>query len=910
MKGLSAYIFWIMLPVLWAAAASPAAVRVYAKVQAETAIYAGEEFAYSVVVEGGRPSKIDISPLAAFRPRSADSGTSMNMVNGRTTVSYFQNYAITAGQAGVLHLPPVTVVVDGQTYTTNPVDVTISQPGATDQMSLELLISEKQCYVGQPLIMTVKWTVMTRVQQGTFDIPVFESDDFYLEDTSESATVLAREQTTIHGVPVTVTEERQLIRGVEGAVLSLRKVLIPKRSGRIRLDPVSISASIAVGRERSGDFFNPYRLRFARVSAQSEPVELDVRLLPETGKPPEFYGLVGQYTIAASAAPTKVNVGDPITLTIRIGGKGSPTQNSALGGPVPYLKPVQWPALEQVPELAAGFKIPAEKASPVLEGGAKVFTQTIRANSDKVTQIPALPLAYFDPARGNYVVARTDPIKLEVAPTKMLTNVDVQGTTASGPVHREVEAIRKGLSANYYGPEVLENQSFSVLSVATNPLYAALWSIPLLTLIVSTVVKLAGRTSPESLARKRRRRAAGAALAQLKKVSGAEPGQRHELLLSAMKGYLGERFDKVAASLTADDCHRIITDATGDAVMAARYKELIDACETARYARVEGVPPSERGHELAPAQAGDARDTIGPDQVQAAVDLIQALERAKPIVQRSYRSHVSHRSYLLLLALCLLLAQAAKAAPTLSREHLYALLQEANTAFQTANAANNPDAARPLYDKAILLYEKLIDQGGIRNAKLYYNLANAYLLKEDLGRAILNYRRAEKLEASDLNIKKNLSFARSRRADRVETSTQRRVLETLFFWHYDFSLRTKALLACLFFGILCAILAVIVWLGRGSVTFVAAVLSGVLFLSLLTSLVIQARQEAATRSGVITAAEVVARQGDGPNYPPSFKDSLHAGLEFELVEQRPGWLHIELADGTDAWIPDDTAGLV
>jgi len=110
--------------------------------------------------------------------------------------------------------------------------------------------------------------------------------------------------------------------------------------------------------------------------------------------------------------------------------------------------------------VAAGFKIPTEKASPVLEDGAKVFTQTIRANSDTVTQVPALPLAYFDPQRGTYVVARTEPIRLEVAPTKVLTNVDVQGTTASGPVNREVEAIRKGLSANYYGPEVLENQSF------------------------------------------------------------------------------------------------------------------------------------------------------------------------------------------------------------------------------------------------------------------------------------------------------------------------------------------------------------------------------------------------------------------------------------------------------------------
>ena len=122
-----------------------------------------------------------------------------------------------------------------------------------------------------------------------------------------------------------------------------------------------------------------------------------MRPLPETDKPAQFYGLVGQYTISASATPTKVNVGDPITLTIRIGGN-------------PYLKPVQWPALEQVPELAANFKIPAEKASPVLEGRSKVFTQTIRANSDKVTQVPAIPFGVLRSRTGAYAVAKTEPI--------------------------------------------------------------------------------------------------------------------------------------------------------------------------------------------------------------------------------------------------------------------------------------------------------------------------------------------------------------------------------------------------------------------------------------------------------------------------------------------------------------------
>jgi hypothetical protein len=268
--------------------------------------------------------------------------------------------------------------------------------------------------------------------------------------------------------------------------------------------------------------------------------------------------------------------------------------------------------------------------------------------------------------------------------------------------------------------------------------------------------------------------------------------------------------------------------------------------------------------------------------------------------------------------LLLALATPALAAPRsdgpgarLPRGELYGLLQEANAAFQQANAAvDKPDHAGQLYDKAILLYEKIVNHGGIENSKLYYNLANAYLLKNDVGRAILNYRRAERLDNSDLNVRKNLAFARSRRIDRVEVGAQKRVLETLFFWHYDFSLQTKVLLACLFFAGLCVALTVMVWLGRGPALSVIAVLSGVLVLCLLVSLVIKTVGQANVHYGVITAQEVVARQGDGPNYLPSFKDPLHAGTEFELLQQRPGWLHIELSNGTDAWIPDDTAGLV
>jgi len=270
--------------------------------------------------------------------------------------------------------------------------------------------------------------------------------------------------------------------------------------------------------------------------------------------------------------------------------------------------------------------------------------------------------------------------------------------------------------------------------------------------------------------------------------------------------------------------------------------------------------------------------------------------------------NVAKTFVILLIFICPPLA--VPAAAELPREQLYALLNEANTAFQQANAASDSTRANEFYVKAILLYQKIVEQGGIHNAKLYYNLANAYFLKEDIGRAILNYRRAARLDGGNINVQKNLAFARSQRIDKVTVQTEKRVLETLFFWHYDTALQTRFLLACLFFAALCATVTIMIWIGRGPATSAGAIVAAILLVCLLTSVVIDSQRRAHTAYGVITAPEVVARQGDGPNYPPSFKDPLHAGTEFELIEQRPGWFHIKLADGTDAWIPDDNAGRV
>jgi len=562
------------------AASASGQVQVSAQVDSGKDIYVGEGFTFYIVIQGSdNAGQVDLEPLRQYNPQSMGSRkhSSTNIINNKRTqrITTIMTYTLTASQAGRTRLPSLTVEHEGKTYKTNPVAVNIIKPGTTDQLDLEVTLSQQQCYVGQPVIMTVKFYISANIGDFQFNIPAFSNDAFYIEepDVSNPQAKLYRLNT---GIPITVSQYRVVHNDKDSILLSFSKVMIPKRSGKIAMQPASVSAAVAVGRTRSRDPFDSFfgsQVNYRRFMVASEPLELEVLPLPRQDKPAQFYGLVGQYTISASATPTKVNVGDPITLTVKIGGSK-------------YLKPVQWPALEQVPALATNFKIPSQKASPTIDSGLKVFTQTIRANNDQITEIPPIPLAYFDAEQGRYVTATTEPIKLEVAPTKILTNADMEGSDFA-PINREIEAIRKGLSANYEALETLDDMSFSPLAALASPGYTVLWAVPLLGLITSFLVKLFSHTSPEKAAARRHRQACGKALGQLKILASTDTKQQNEQLVSIMKNYIGEKFDKTAGSLTPDDCYDAIIAATQDSQSADKYKSIIAGFEAGRYAPME-----------------------------------------------------------------------------------------------------------------------------------------------------------------------------------------------------------------------------------------------------------------------------------------------------------------------------------
>jgi len=183
-------------------------------------------------------------------------------------------------------------------------------------------------------------------------------------------------------------------------------------------------------------------------------------------------------------------------------------------------------------------------------------------------------------------------------------------------------------------------------------------------------------------------------------------------------------------------------------------------------------------------------------------------------------------------------------------ESATALFQKGNESYEEGN-----------FDQAIEEYQKVLDQG-IRNSKVFYNLGNAYFRKNQLGKAILNYRRALSLDPRDEDSIANLRFAKLFTLDKIEEQT------------------------ALFWGLTILLL--------GFVVFSSSLGVKIYFDSL--------------KSGVVIAPEAKVRSGPGEDYTLQFTG--HEGLEFQIKGEAESWYRIMLPNGVRGWIPKEAVEII
>jgi hypothetical protein len=226
---------------------------------------------------------------------------------------------------------------------------------------------------------------------------------------------------------------------------------------------------------------------------------------------------------------------------------------------------------------------------------------------------------------------------------------------------------------------------------------------------------------------------------------------------------------------------------------------------------------------------------------------------------------------------------------------------------------SDPAGAREAFGNAATTYQSVLDDGA-SSAGLWFNLGNALLRAEQTGEAIVAYRRAERLDPSNEAIAANLAVARHRVVNRIEPDATDLSFERIAGWWHIMSPRARLWLALgawiAFWGLVARRrLAPPTADSEGRRAVWATALWGTLAVSMVAAatLVYDSSMERLYPVGVLTNDQIVLRSGNGEGFGTVAQEPLREGVEFTILEQRPGWWRVELADGTAGWIPASDA---
>lgn len=224
------------------------------------------------------------------------------------------------------------------------------------------------------------------------------------------------------------------------------------------------------------------------------------------------------------------------------------------------------------------------------------------------------------------------------------------------------------------------------------------------------------------------------------------------------------------------------------------------------------------------------------------------------------------------------------------------LLLQANTAYLNRD-----------YNTARLLYE-IVMQSGARDPGVYFNLGNIYYESGDLGRSLLNYRRAQQWWPRDADLSNNLALVRRERVDLQGEETG--FTEGLAALTTGIlSLSELSMLVAVswvsWFALLAASILKSVWRYklRSSVIVIGIILLLGLFL-LGSRLDISLRHPAA----VVVEPIVQVFTGPGEGYLELYQ--LHAAAEIYVWNTQNSWVQFALPDGRLGWMPLSAVELV
>ncbi|MDA1226690.1 MAG: tetratricopeptide repeat protein [Chloroflexi bacterium] len=215
------------------------------------------------------------------------------------------------------------------------------------------------------------------------------------------------------------------------------------------------------------------------------------------------------------------------------------------------------------------------------------------------------------------------------------------------------------------------------------------------------------------------------------------------------------------------------------------------------------------------------------------------------------------------------------------------------------------------YDQATEFYDQLIREG-THSAALYFNLGNAHYNQGEMGQAILNYRRAQRITPRDEALQSNLDLARSLARDSGASDGE----TPLALWNditeQRLTLDELALVTlALWFAFAMALVVVVMMTRKGvkRAAKIVAILICIPMVAAFFALGSRLYADALNPDVVVVADEVEVTTGPSPQY--ALQLTLRSGAEARQLDSRGSWTKLSLRGGElEGWVPSGSVELV
>ena len=280
-------------------------------------------------------------------------------------------------------------------------------------------------------------------------------------------------------------------------------------------------------------------------------------------RPETFSGAIGRFTLDAELVPRTAKVGDPLTLTVTLQGKGTLDRSQA-------------PDLTAVPEVTDQFKV--YQATEETRDDTRKFTYSLRPKRAGITEFPPIELSYFDTDREEFVALRTDAMPMEISAAERLPSGEISVATAGGGIGR-FEAAQEGVFANITSLDELRDER----------VHPDTWIISMIAMAGGFMFLVFARRRAErgETSQTRRRQAVSRVRKEITRLrsSCAELPRRDvaDRLGDLLTSLVAEVHDQPPSGFTSTEAVECLHRSGVESSLVNRYESLLETCDTVRY---------------------------------------------------------------------------------------------------------------------------------------------------------------------------------------------------------------------------------------------------------------------------------------------------------------------------------------